>query len=108
MEVRFETALGQQSQLLDTGIYTIEDLRAKGLEELLVRVGALLGPDMTLKCHVPSGSDAFLYGFCHAFGVNLSNQASFWAQGLRLVPLPRGPTLDRCIQRGGAELSVRA
>eukprot|EP00931_Biecheleriopsis_adriatica_P035081 TRINITY_DN20216_c0_g1_i1.p1 TRINITY_DN20216_c0_g1~~TRINITY_DN20216_c0_g1_i1.p1 ORF type:complete len:832 (+),score=168.69 TRINITY_DN20216_c0_g1_i1:142-2637(+) len=30
---RYEAALDQKSQLLDTGIYTIEDLRAKGLEE---------------------------------------------------------------------------
>eukprot|EP00439_Symbiodinium_sp_Y106_P068188 s2052_g11.t1 len=29
---KYETALAHQSQLLDTGIYTIEDLRAKGLE----------------------------------------------------------------------------
>mmetsp|Transcript_29077 Transcript_29077/g.67424 ORF Transcript_29077/g.67424 Transcript_29077/m.67424 type:complete len:828 (-) Transcript_29077:62-2545(-) len=29
---KYETALAHQSQLLETGIYTIEDLRAKGLE----------------------------------------------------------------------------
>lgn len=30
---KYEAALNHQSQLLETGIYTIEDLRAKGLEE---------------------------------------------------------------------------
>eukprot|EP00930_Biecheleria_cincta_P069750 TRINITY_DN57455_c0_g1_i1.p1 TRINITY_DN57455_c0_g1~~TRINITY_DN57455_c0_g1_i1.p1 ORF type:complete len:836 (-),score=161.87 TRINITY_DN57455_c0_g1_i1:48-2555(-) len=30
---RYEAALSRQSQLLDTGIYTIEDLRAEGLKE---------------------------------------------------------------------------
>ena len=33
---KYEAALNHQSQLLETGIYTIEDLRAKGLEEHLV------------------------------------------------------------------------
>ncbi|CAK9004531.1 unnamed protein product [Durusdinium trenchii] len=30
---KYESALGQQSQLLDTGIYTIEDLRVKGMDK---------------------------------------------------------------------------
>eukprot|EP00927_Polykrikos_kofoidii_P051222 TRINITY_DN45008_c0_g1_i1.p1 TRINITY_DN45008_c0_g1~~TRINITY_DN45008_c0_g1_i1.p1 ORF type:complete len:854 (-),score=118.09 TRINITY_DN45008_c0_g1_i1:124-2685(-) len=30
---RYEEALSKQSQLLDTGVYTIEDLRAKGLDD---------------------------------------------------------------------------